>query len=165
MSALPIVALLLVRSIFSLSDGWVPCPIDLRSGSVLRMPLGKAYTPRFSTNAPLVLPSTIGALPRLNCVGSPEGVMPGVPGQTCVDTATNNLYIKMGGNQLIGWYLHGTGEPGAGQAGHYLTSGDPNGTIAATAPAIAYSNNGSLWFKTGAGATNTGWILIVGDGS
>jgi hypothetical protein len=47
----------------------------------------------------------------------------------------------------------------------YWISGDPNGVQSATRPAMAYSVTGSVWIKTGSGTNNTGWELIVGDGS
>lgn len=47
----------------------------------------------------------------------------------------------------------------------YWISGDPNGVQSATRPAMAYSATGSVWVKTGSGTNNTGWELLVGDGT
>lgn len=47
----------------------------------------------------------------------------------------------------------------------FLVAGDPNGVQSATRPAIAYTVNGSVWIKTGAGTTDTGWELVLGDGT
>lgn len=47
----------------------------------------------------------------------------------------------------------------------YQTTGDPNGVVVAVRPALAYSENGSVWIKTGAGENSSGWTLIIGDGT
>jgi hypothetical protein len=47
----------------------------------------------------------------------------------------------------------------------FPTTGDPNGVVEATRPAIAYSNTGSVWLKTNDGTNSTGWQLIAGDGT
>lgn len=59
------------------------------------------------------------------------------------------------------------GDPGEDSTALFATIGDPNGVITATPPAMAYNDlSGSLWFKqAGSGNTNTGWQLVVGDGS
>jgi len=58
------------------------------------------------------------------------------------------------------------GDPGVGLAEIYATIGDPNGVVTALPPAIAYNNtSGSLWVKAAGSIGNTGWQLIIGDGS
>lgn len=53
------------------------------------------------------LPSTVGTSPELSGSGSPEGAVPGVPGQTFVNVDTLELYVKIAGVQNIGWRLVG----------------------------------------------------------
>lgn len=53
------------------------------------------------------LPSNVGTSPELSGAGSPEGIVPGVPGQTFVNTDNLDLYLKISGVQNIGWVLVG----------------------------------------------------------
>lgn len=53
------------------------------------------------------LPSNVSPSLELGGVGNPEGVVPGVPGQTYVDVQTLDLYLKIAGVQNLGWKLVG----------------------------------------------------------
>ena len=44
-----------------------------------------------------------------------------------------------------------------------VASGDPNGVVTATRPAILYTDAGGLWVKTGVGSSNTGWINLIAE--
>ncbi len=44
-----------------------------------------------------------------------------------------------------------------------IASGDPNGVVTATAPAICYTTAGGLWTKTGVGNNNTGWVCMIAE--
>jgi hypothetical protein len=55
--------------------------------------------------------------------------------------------------------------PSSGAQEVYFVTTNPNGVTTATAPAIAYSANGSVWLKTGLGTSSSGWELILGDGT
>lgn len=59
------------------------------------------------------------------------------------------------------------GMPGSSAKDVFLCIGDPNGVVIAAPASIAYNDlSGSLWLKkAGSGTTNTGWQLIMGDGS
>lgn len=65
-----------------------------------------------------------------------------------------------------GTWLSLTGPPGPAGSGAGATvqvSGDPNGVVTATTPAIGYDEpNGAVWVKTGVGSTNTGWVKLIG---
>lgn len=56
---------------------------------------------------PEVLPTYVSPSHKLSGHGAPEGVTPGVPGQTYEDIDTNDLYLKMAGTQETGWRLVG----------------------------------------------------------
>ncbi len=117
-----------------------------------------------------VLPANIVTGGLLSGNGSPEGVMPGTPGQRYRDLVNDALWIKIRGNQAQGWQQVGIspGEEGGGGEKcadiFFGPANDPNNVITATAPAIYYASTGSVWVKTdtGLGATNTGWAQVVG---
>lgn len=88
--------------------------------------------------------------------GSPEGVVSASPGAGYLDTATGNFYVKQTGTGSTGWAIIASANELS------FVSGDPNGQITATRPAIAYDNAGRFWEKTGAGSTNTGWEQLIG---
>lgn len=50
---------------------------------------------------------------------------------------------------------------GVGIPGLFQVSGDPNGNTTAIAPAIAYTDAGSVWIKTGTTRTDTGWVQVI----
>jgi len=39
---------------------------------------------------------------------------------------------------------------------------DPNNNVTATAPALLYTDVGTIWIKTDEGSSNTGWVQIIG---
>lgn len=127
--------------------------------------MSSPYVPNFRSGfESLTLPAVGSPSIPLSGVGAPDGVVVGIPGQTYTDLDTNNLYIKMGGNQALGWQLIGIARAGgSGCSGTSLIygSGDPNGVFAATWPAIFYGDNGSVWVKITPGTTNTGWQNII----
>lgn len=49
----------------------------------------------------------IQATPLLAGNGSPEGVMPGVPGQQYCDLDTQDAYTKIAGTSVLGWLKTG----------------------------------------------------------
>jgi len=59
--------------------------------------------------------------------------------------------------QVGGALSPGTTAPDGATNHIFFTAGDPNGVITAIRPAFAYDETGAVWFKTGEGATNTGW--------
>jgi hypothetical protein len=125
-----------------------------------------AYDPLGGRTGPfnLTLPNTVSPGGILGGSGSPEGVVPGSPGQRYRDNDNNDLYLKMGGTQEIGWRLIGSlleglmvSATGITQV-FYGNAVDPNGVITARAPAIYYSlTDGSDWRKTNTGSDNVGW--------
>ena len=54
-----------------------------------------------------VPPSTHGSGPQFACEGSPEGQIIGPPGAECVDTLTNDKYLKIAGVGVYGWKKNG----------------------------------------------------------
>jgi len=95
--------------------------------------------------------------------GSPEGVVTSGPGGYYVDTSNGNFYVKQTGTDSTGWVLVTGGGGGGGTTELYYSATDvtPNAAVTATRPAIYYTAQGSVWVKTGAGATNTGWEQII----
>jgi len=66
------------------------------------------YVPGNGLNAfASTLPGSISPSPLLAGHGSPEGVMPGVPGQQYCDMDTQDCYTKMAGVTELGWRLTG----------------------------------------------------------
>lgn len=113
------------------------------------------------------LPPTVAPGPPVGGSGSPEGTVEGNPGQSYVDTDTNDLWVKICGIGKVGWRLIGksptaifAGRSGAVYSG---TATDPNGVLTAMGPAYYYSTTDqSQWEKTGAGLNNTGWTKFIG---
>lgn len=60
------------------------------------------------------LPTRVYPAQALSGNGSPEGVVPGNPGQSYTDLDNNNLYLKIRGTQTIGWQLVGVAGEGTG---------------------------------------------------
>lgn len=89
--------------------------------------------------------------------GTPENAVAGGLGDSYVDLDNGNFYVKTTGSGTNGWVL-----VSGGVAELSWVSGDPNGQINATLPAIAYDNAGRLWEKTGAGTNDTGWEQLIG---
>jgi hypothetical protein len=83
------------------------------------------------------------------------------------------LWVKTGaGTSNTGWAAilsdGSVGASGAAAVGvtiYAIASGDPNGVVTATRPAILYSDLGAVWIKTGVGSSNTGWVALASDGS
>jgi hypothetical protein len=71
------------------------------------MALGETYKPDAGGPFTPVLPSILSPTSPLSGNGSPEGVVPGVPGHTWHDLLTDNLWLKVVGVQTIGWQLIG----------------------------------------------------------
>ena len=72
------------------------------------MPLNTPYVPGNWINSfPTTLPGNVPQSPLLAGHGSPEGVMPGVPGQQYCDMDTQDAYTKMQGVQSAGWQKTG----------------------------------------------------------
>jgi hypothetical protein len=95
-------------------------------------------------------------------VGSPEGVVAASPAATYIDTATGDFYAKQTGTGPNGWILVTGG--GGGTPMVFFGTGDPNGVVTATRPAVFYTALGAYWIKTGVGTNNTGWEQIIFGG-
>ena len=50
---------------------------------------------------------------------------------------------------------------GLTEAQVFFGTGDPNGVVTATRPAVFYDDVGAVWLKTGAGTNDTGWELRI----
>jgi hypothetical protein len=81
--------------------------------------------------------------------------------------AAGNFWLKTNsGSNATGWEQR-LGSPVATATTYEFVSpgteqlsfitGNPNGAVTATRPALAYDAAGAFWFKTGSGTTNTGW--------
>jgi hypothetical protein len=82
------------------------------------MALGDVYRPgNFIEGVLPALPAMVLAGGQLSGNGSPEGAVPGSPGQLYVDLLTSNLWQKAGGTQKIGWLLIGVAGAGGGGGG------------------------------------------------
>lgn len=106
------------------------------------------------------LPTTFQDGPQLSGNGSPEGVVPGVPGQQYVNLLNQDLYLKLAGTQAVGWKLVGKATAGVVI---FRGSGNPNNVVTATSPAFFYTATGSVWMKIDSGSSNTGWEQIIGE--
>ena len=99
------------------------------------------------------LPSNVSTSRELGGVGSPEGVVPGVPGQTYVDTGNLDLYMKIAGVQNIGWKLVGKKAVplvSVGQISTFTGTGSPVGVIFPTVASAFYTQTdsdppGQIW--------------------
>lgn len=116
-----------------------------------------------------VLPSKVEPAQPLSCNGSPEGVVPGNPGQTCVNLLNGDLYLKLQGTQMIGWQLVGVSGGGGGGGGGnqqiFIYNGNPNGHVALTGPGMVIDTSVSpsnIWIKQTNGASNSDWVLLIG---
>lgn len=68
------------------------------------MPLNTPYVPNNGLNPfKSILPPVLSPSPLLAGHGSPEGVMPGVPGQQYCDMDTQDAWTKIAGVQKLGW--------------------------------------------------------------
>ncbi len=70
------------------------------------VPLGNRAGP-----FPEVLTTTVSPSPPLSGFGSPQGVVPGVPGQSYQDLNNQQLWMKMAGTLEMGWRLVGQAPP------------------------------------------------------
>ena len=50
---------------------------------------------------------------------------------------------------------------GLTEAQVFFGTGDPNGVVTATRPAVFYDDVGAVWLKTGSGTNDTGWELVI----
>lgn len=73
------------------------------------MAQGDSYVPMGERNGPFpqVLPSTVAPTGQLSGHGSPEGVVPGIPGTLYKNLDTLDQWLKMAGSQETGWRLVG----------------------------------------------------------
>jgi len=70
--------------------------------------------------------------------------------------------IASGSKVSPGGLIGPTGDTGPAGAGNlFFQSGDPNGVVTATRPAMTYGPTGEVWIKTDAGSSNTGWVNII----
>lgn len=98
------------------------------------------------------LPSTVGTSPELSGSGSPEGVVPGVPGQTFVNVDNDDLYLKIAGVQAMGWKLVGKKSlpvvnvdvSVAGLENMFVGNGSPVGVIIPTTASAKYTQRDSV---------------------
>jgi len=120
------------------------------------------------------LPAMSESLYPIAAHGSPQGMVPAVPGQSYIDLDSGNLWIKVSGTQTLGWLLIGPSggvpaNPGTGGGGTsmqvFQAASDPNGNITATGPGLAIGDGtqlGKLWAKSTAGTSNMDWFLLIG---
>lgn len=64
---------------------------------------GGSFVPGGSTGGGGSEPTTTSTSP-LAGIGSPEGVVAGIPGQTYWDTEAKALWVKQSGTDITGWY-------------------------------------------------------------
>lgn len=98
--------------------------------------------------------------------GDPGGFLTAVRPSIAYDAAGNFWFKTNSGSNATGWEQR-LGSPVAAATGaEFINSaserfifitGDPNGVVTATRPALAYDADGHLWFKTNTGSNNTGW--------
>jgi hypothetical protein len=91
------------------------------------------------------MPPTVSVSQRITGTGSPEGIVPGKPGQAYVDSATNDLWVKFAGVQELGWKLVGKALPVAtgggtvtGDTQVFSGTGSPEGVITPTTDTAIY---------------------------
>lgn len=114
-----------------------------------------------------VLPSRVSPAASITGHGTPEGAVPGVPGQRYDDLDTNNIYIKIAGTSVGGWQLVGVAaSEGAvpGGSGSVLTWDGTGVMPAATGAAFLIGTgvkDGWLWKKTTTTANNTDWEVMI----
>lgn len=89
--------------------------------------------------------------------GNPNGVIPGIPGWKYEDVDTGNVWLKLNGNNNVGWVQVSTNAftPGGGGGGN--TGGIAVGHWGGSTPTIIPNNpqlnedldTGKLWFWNG----------------
>lgn len=73
--------------------------------------MSASYIPNIGSGAFITtMAPTVEPGPAITNSGSPEGVVPGNPGQTYIDSDNNDLYVKFTGVQELGWKLVGKWE-------------------------------------------------------
>lgn len=117
-----------------------------------------------------VLPSQVRPAQALSGNGSPEGVVPGNPGQTFIDLVTNNLWLKIRGSQTKGWQLVGvwSGTSGGGTVvgGTQIFTWDGVGDkpaasgVALLIGTVGSAVDGQMWKKTSSSTSNTDWVAV-----
>lgn len=90
--------------------------------------------------------------------GNPEGNVLGFwPGDTYVNTDDNTYWYFNGDpNTTNGWF-----QIVAGSTGLFLTSGNPEGVLTASPPAIAVDTTNRIMYLKLTGNGNTGWIELL----
>jgi hypothetical protein len=53
------------------------------------------------------------------------------------------------------------GGGGGGSQEVFFGSGNPNGVVTGTRPAVFYTAAGAYWIKTSSGTNNTGWEQVI----
>lgn len=102
--------------------------------------------------------------------GSPEGIVTGNPGRRYHDLVTDDAYLKIAGNQTVGWLLVGKWEDreggggGSGSGTVTYSAVDPTGVLSIIGPGICIGTGafaGYLWTKGTPGASADDWVLVL----
>lgn len=102
--------------------------------------------------------------------GSPEGVVIGNPGMRYRDLDNDDAYLKIAGNQTVGWLLVGKwadtsgGSSTSGSGTVTYSAVDPTGVLSITGPGICLGTGafaGYLWTKATAATSSADWVLVL----
>lgn len=92
--------------------------------------------------------------------GSPEGVIPGSPFATWVDTDSDTLYVKVtGAGTTTGWAQVSGGV--ASGTGLHQGTGSPEGVVTASVGELYLDTAAVAIYAKVSGAGNTGWQVMV----
>lgn len=107
--------------------------------------MSNPYVPHVGHDAFVTtMPPTVRPGPRIVGSGSPEGIVPGNPGQSYVDSVTNDLYVKFAGVQELGWKCVGKapvvsgGGSATGPTEVFSGTGSPAGVVFPTTDTAIY---------------------------
>ncbi len=120
------------------------------------------YSPEFDPAPSTVEPAIIPFFGDHASNGSPEGVYYANRGDYRWDFTNNVLYVKDSlGYTNTGWVA--SGSSGSSTPEVFGGTGDPNGVVSATGPAVYIEDDGAggfvaLWSKPDGVTGNTGWV-------
>lgn len=111
----------------------------------------------------LSLPTNVQSSVLISGHGTPEGSVAAPVGWLYRDEDNDNVYIKVGGSQKLGWSLIGVMDLVSGQQIIH-SSVDPNGVKSMTGPGVCLGNGamaGKIWFKSTTGTSADDWDLTI----